>query len=250
MLPLQLSRTVLLSIISGLAVLASVVIGLDPHATTRMFFHPETGISMIGESFSTDIRVTADVPVNVFKGVVQFDQSKLTVKSINYNTGIADLWAEEPWYNLGAGTITFIGGTTKPGGFIGTDTLFTVTFTTNAVGTSELSLNDIRILQHDGLGTDTTVAKPIDALFTISEEQINQETISQTNGRAKDVVIIPKSDITDLNQDGLHNIADVSIFFRYFSTQNSKADFNNNGTVGNADLSILLSSLKAHEQIK
>ena len=108
----------------------------------------------VDELFTATITVRSGEPTNVFSGTVVFDSSYLVVDKIDYNTSIADLWAVEPWYAEGDGTITFAGGSTQPGGYTGEGTLLTVTFRPIRTGVTDLGIDDVRILRHDGLGTE------------------------------------------------------------------------------------------------
>ncbi len=195
---------------------------------------------VIHQPFFIDITITATEPVNVFKGILNFDPSILTITSIDYNTSVADLWAEEPWYSNGDGTLSFIGGTTRPGGFTGADRLLRVTFTPQAYGEATLTMNDVRILRHDGLGSDAKVETPIDAIFTIAPEITLTKTIAEKQTEPGPFIYILSTEAnTDLNNDGKHTIADTSIFMIHLTTQNLRSDFNQDGSVDLKDLSIL-----------
>ncbi|MEK7462727.1 MAG: hypothetical protein AAB618_04110 [Patescibacteria group bacterium] len=200
---------------------------------------PSEGTVITGETFVIEIVVDSNTPVNVFKGFLRFDEEKLSVTTIDYNTSIADLWAEEPWYSNGVGTINFIGGTTRSGGFSGEGALLTITFTAKATGDASINIEEMQILAHDGLGTLVPVGTPIDAIFAISAEQLDSETKLQTKvpGPTLSVVSIPPK--TDLNADGKQTIADTSIFMTDLVKQNLRSDFNQDGVVNLKDLSIL-----------
>lgn len=220
------------------ALTAGLTVSNTTPAPTAMYLTPERVTTPLSTEFTLTLRVSATVPVNVFAGVIHFDPTRLSITSIDYNTSIADLWAEKPWYATGAGTLNFAGGSTRPGGFIGDDTLLTITFASTGPGESSLSLTDIRILQHDGLGTDVSVATPIDTIITIQPTTtINHQIVQPT---APTIVVLPIGRRTDLNGDGVQTITDVSIFMRHLATQNRASDFNGDGLVSARDLSILL----------
>ncbi len=190
-------------------------------------------------TFTVQVRVDSLTPVNAFAGTLQFDSRALAVEKIEYNTSIADLWAETPWFSNGDGTITFAGGSTRVGGFTGSGSLITVTFTALALGEATLKLTDTRVLQHDGLGTDVPLTTPIEAVFTIGSTSDTQAVLPPE--LVTTIAVIPAGgQSTDLNNDTLTNLADVSIFMLYLTTGNSRADFNQDGRVSTADLSILL----------
>lgn len=228
-------------IIGGL-ILAALGVGgsllMTPEVDMRI--EPQGGTQVVGETFQTNVMVTSETPVNVFKGVVHFDPSILVIESIDYNTGVADLWAERPWYQNGAGTLNFIGGTTRHGGFIGTGQLITITFRPIREGTAAINIDEIRILKHDGLGTDALINEPIDVIFTVAETKIEQQTVLQGSVMGSKLTVVSENQSPDLNNDGKQSLADASIFMKYLATQNLRADFNRDGKVNTADLSIML----------
>lgn len=207
-----------------------------------MRIEPAQGVVKIGETFVVTVAVSAQIPVNVFKGEVKFDPNVLAVDSIDYNTSIADLWAEVPWYENGEGTVNFAGGTTHAGGFLGTGSLITITFRAHANGDTLLQLVGARILEHNGLGTDVTLKAPIDALFNVEESVIAEQTVASPVTTTVSLAVVPERPSTDLNGDGKHTIADVSIFMLNMLGDDKRYDFNMDGKIDSADMSILMSS--------
>lgn len=218
------------------------VIGITPPDTdtASIALEPKNGVFSVDETFAVRIIVSSEIPVNVFGGELAFDQEVLRVESIDYNTSIADLWAEKPWYSNGAGTLNFIGGTTHPGGFVGSDTLMTIVFRTVTEGNGGLTLRGARILQHDGLGTEALLTEPIDALFTVESAIDVRDALVSENTPSSSFTVLIKKPNTDLNGDGKQNLTDTSIFMLHLGTGNLRSDFNNDGSVNTQDLSILL----------
>lgn len=233
----QLLMASLIAGILGISGFLMTPLVVDKMITVRI--EPPQGTVIAGENFTIRIVVDSDTPVNVFKGLLRFDDTRLAVSSIDYNTSIADLWAEEPWYSNGAGTLNFTGGTTKTGGFTGAGSLVTVTFTTLATGEAAIYMEDMQILAHDGLGTAIPVTVPIDAVFAISLEQLESETRLETSVPGPTLTVISAPPNTDLNNDGKQTIADTSIFMTDLVKQNLRSDFNQDGSVNLKDLSIL-----------
>jgi hypothetical protein len=236
------------------ALMASVVLGLlavtgmyllpSNTSDTAIMLTPSTFVSKPGDTFTVQILTTSEIPVNAFKGMVQFNEGVLTVESIDYNISLADLWAETPWYEDGAGTIGFAGGTTRPGGFTGTDTLLTVTFKAHAAGNGNLVLQDTLVLMHDGFGTEAPLKNYVDTLFVVAanEPPINTPAVRVTHETKSvaDVLVLSSLPNPDLNNDGKVDLTDISLFLLLLPTNNLKGDFNNDGKVNTADLSILL----------
>lgn len=228
----------------GLAVLSLLVLPFEAGVQADMRISPASKAVTPGEDFVVEIIVESSVPVNVFAGELTFDSNTLRVESIDYNTSIADLWAEEPWYSNGDGTLSFAGGTTRGGGFTGTDSLIKVTFNAHTEGVGSLAITDAQILQHDGLGSEAQLAKPIDALFTVEAmpERAQENLVARSVvPSAYAVVKTPPS--TDLNGDGKQSIADVSILMINMGSKDPRFDFNLDGKVNLKDFNILLGTL-------
>jgi hypothetical protein len=210
----------------------------EPLVTVRM--EPQNGVVIRDGVFSVRVMIDAGTPVNVFKGEVQFDHTKLQIESIDYNTSIAELWAERPWYANGEGTMNFIGGTTRTGGFLGTGELITIHFKSVALGEAVLSLRDTQVLAHDGLGSDVPLTEPLDALFTVSDTTVESKAVTLKESVPASVSVVETLPDTDLNDDGEQTIADVSIFIAGFLTGDARFDFNGDTSVDTSDLSIIM----------
>lgn len=229
------------AVVAFLSVIGFLIVPLSTTPLADMHIEPLEGVVRVGETFTVDVMVNASTPVNVFKGEIQFDHEKLSVDSIDYNTSIADLWAERPWYENGEGTLNFIGGTTQKGGFLGKGSLIKISFRSLSPGEALIHVTDARILEHNGLGTDVTVKEPIDTIFNVTPSSIDAETIARPEPESAAIDVIPESPSTDLNGDGKQTIADVSIFMLGMFGDDPKFDFNQDGEVDTKDLSILMS---------
>lgn len=231
-----------LAVIAGLGLLSAAVINMLPSGSMPLAdirIEPPAGTYIIGETFTIEIVVDSTIPVNVFAGELQFDPQVLRVQSIGYNTSIAQLWAERPWFSNGEGTLNFAGGTTAEDGFIGSGSLIQITFEAIGLGGDALALREARILKHDGLGTDVELGRPIDAIFTV-EEMVERETIVAKSSLGTKVSILEQPPTTDLNNDGKQTVADISIFMTHLVRQNKRSDFNQDGKINTADLSIIM----------
>lgn len=84
--------TLISSVIIGFIAIAGLL--LNPNLTnhgTSMFINPNTLSLTDNQKFSIDVIVKSDTPVNAFTGVLEFDENKLRVGKIDYNTSIANL---------------------------------------------------------------------------------------------------------------------------------------------------------------
>lgn len=222
----------------SLASFLLVPVAIEPLADMRI--EPIHGEVVIGDTFKVQVVVSAQTPVNVFKGEVLFDHNVLSVESIDYNVSIADLWAELPWYENGNGTINFTGGTTQKGGFLGTGSLMTITLKAHAQGETTLHLIEARILEHNGLGTDVPLKEPLDAFFTVEESIIAAQTVASPEVTTVILNVASERPSTDLNGDGNQTMVDVSIFMIHIFDNDTRFDFNLDGKIDTDDLGILM----------
>lgn len=217
----------------------SAIITTTPQDSASIQLDPTAATTVVGEPFTVKVVVTSEVPANAYSGLIIFDHTVLQVESISYNTSIADLWVTEPWYQNGDGTISFAGGTTRAGAFTGEGTLLTITFLPTAVGEGSVDITDATVLAHNGFGSELQLAPSIDALFT--DESLTEEADSLGSGQSSSrFTSIPAPPQYDLNDDGVVNMRDISIFMPHLFTNNARYDFNRDGSVNLADFSMLL----------
>lgn len=233
----MLVASVFVAVISLLGVYA---LPLVTQPGANMYIEPTSGRSPINSLFMITVMVDASIPVNVFKGEIIFDPTILNVVSIDYNTSIADLWTELPWYENGEGTINFAGGTTVRGGFQGTGSLVTITFRTIQKGTTAIRLEGARILAHNGLGTDVPVQTPIDAIFAVEESKIASEIVPTPEKMTTSLSVTENPPSTDLNNDGEQTFIDIGIFLKNMLHNDERYDFNQDSRVDARDMSILI----------
>ena len=241
MLPVSLVAS---AIVGFVAVMGLLITPLAIAPQTDMRIEPQQQTLIKGETFTVEVIVESAIPVNVFAGELFFDTEVLGVTAIDYNTSIADLWAEKPWYSNGDGTLSFAGGTTQSGGFTGTDTLITITFEAKSEGAGKLNIKDALILQHDGLGTEAPLVASIDALFIVSP---TASTTASVNLLEKQLVessirVVKELPSTDLNNDGSQTIADISIMLMNFGSTDLRFDLNVDGKVDLKDFNIILTA--------
>lgn len=120
---------------------------------------PSSGSYSIGSAISLNVSVSSpDQAMNAASGVISFPPDKLTVTSISKGGSIFSLWAQEPSFSNGAGTVNFEGIVLNPGftGAIGK--ILTVNFRVKAAGDAAITFSSGSILANDGLGTNILTA--------------------------------------------------------------------------------------------
>ncbi len=231
------------AILSLLALTGIYLIPGDQPAPIDMYIEGAKKTIVVGDSFPVSVVTTSDTPVNVFTGTVMFDPEVLEVSEINYNTTIIDLWTEKPWFVNGDGTVHFAGGTTDTGGFVGTASILTITFTAKAPGEAELFIDNARVLEHNGLGTDAELTNAPELIFSVSNETASDTVFVEKTTDPVSISVIESPRTADINDDGKVTFADISVFMVYLATQDMRADLDADGKVNTADLSIILDQL-------
>ena len=223
------------ALLAATAILGFSNLSQDNKTEAAMFVRVLDNPTLVGDTFVAEIVVNSSVPANVFAGELTFNQEVLQIESIDYNTSVADLWAERPWYSNGEGTLIFGGGTTKDGGFVGEEVLIKVLFLSKTAGNGVISIREPRILKHDGLGTDIDLYQTKDVVLSIKENNLVKDYSSGVS-----YSVVKEKPSTDLNGDGKQSIADISIFMMKMIGNNPRYDFNLDGKVDLKDLNVLL----------
>lgn len=106
----------------------------------------------VGNNFSLDINLdTQSESVNAIEGELIFDDSILELKEVKDGNSQINFWVDKPKL-ISAGRISFSGIT--PGGLLGKDKfLFSVVFSPKKIGSSLVTLNNLKVLKNDGRGT-------------------------------------------------------------------------------------------------
>jgi len=244
MLPANTGPLLVSSVIVALLSVWATVAHIEPKEAS-ITLEPHEASVTVGKIFKVQVVVESKVPTNAFSGLIHFDPNIFEVTTIDYNTSIADLWVTEPWYENGAGTINFTGGTTKPGGFTGNNTLMTISFTSLTSSSSAIKIIRSQVLAHDGLGSTVPLKPAIDALFSSETVAKQAKVLGKGTGYSEIRVIeITKPPSPDLNNDEKINTLDISIFMTKLFSNNPRYDFNQDGEVSLADLSILMDARK------
>lgn len=205
--------------------------------TVAMQLSPEIATIAVGDTTDISVVVESPVAVNAFSGEVVFDSNVFEVASISYNTSIANLWVEEPWYNRSDNSVYFAGGTTAPGGFTGRGALLTISLRALQPGDVEVALEDIRILLHDGLGTDAEIQEPLDSVFTATgTSSVRYVPPSEPTSALTVRTQLPDP---DLNGDGMINFLDISILLTRLGSSDERYDLNGDGAVNTRDFQMI-----------
>lgn len=116
---------------------------------------PASGTYTIGKTFVVNVSVSSpDQPINAVSGVLTFPADKLEVLSVGTGGSVVNLWAQQPSFSNGAGTVTFEGIVLNPG-FTGSGgRVVSVSFRAKAAGSATVSFRSGSVLANDGRGSN------------------------------------------------------------------------------------------------
>lgn len=122
-----------------------------------LLFSPASGSFKAGEIFSVELNLdTAEEFINAAEVKIYFPEENLEVLGIKKEGSVFSLWPEEPLFLNESGEISFIGGLPHPG-FNGIGRIITIEFKAKRAGEAVLSLEELKVLAHDGQGTKILV---------------------------------------------------------------------------------------------
>jgi len=225
-------RTILIALgILGGSLAASVVLTDTPQAS--IYLVPDTSFVEVGDKVTIAVMVQSNMSVNAFTSELVFDPEFFQVTSISYNTSIANLWVEEPWYNRANNSVYFAGGTTITDGFIGTGELLRTTLHAKKAGNTAVILRNTRVLAHDGLGRDVSLKTPLDTLFSIDTTPF-AAPLEETG--VSTIAVISDVPPLDANDDGVVDFKDIGTLLTALGSKKDKYDYNRDGTVNWSDV--------------
>jgi hypothetical protein len=137
-------------------VLAALLFFFCAHTASAasLSFSPASGVHAAGETFSVTVTVASSgQAMNAASGVVTFPPDKLQVVSLSKSGSIFNLWAQEPSFSNGAGTVSFEGVVLNPGFSGSSGKILSITFKAKTAGSAALGFSSSSILANDGSGT-------------------------------------------------------------------------------------------------
>ncbi|PLX27088.1 hypothetical protein C0583_05075 [Candidatus Parcubacteria bacterium] len=152
-------------------------------ASASLLLSPSSSKIEVGKSFTMNVVVNSGggVGINAADGLIKFDPAYITVSKVSDASSIFKLWTTDPTFSNSAGTITFGGG--SPGSYTGSaGTIFSVTFVSKQVGTTEVTYRSGNVLAADGLGTNIVdgLGKATYEIFEpVVEEEPEEEVVEE-----------------------------------------------------------------------
>lgn len=204
--------------------LASVVSLDDSYVTIRT----DTESITEGESFYVDVLVSAHVPINAIDLTIAYPEKQIDIEGIDTGMSVITLWTETPHAENG---MLYLRGGTFRKGFLGEHTIARIRVKGEESGVARITLSDSQLVAGDGKGTEV----PVTTSPSLNSAKI---TVMAVDGKIAGTATL--SIITDTNNDGKVNLADISAFMSAWFTKGNTFDFNNDGRMTFSDFSILL----------
>ena len=120
--------------------------------------------------------------------------------------------------------------------------MLTITFRGHGEGQGKVTLEHARVLLHDGLGTDAPVKPSIDAIVTVEAAPDAVETRTAHSS----FTIVRAAPTLDIDGDGGVTYSDLRAFIFAISSGDSRHDFDQDGSVGLSDFSMLFRAIESH----
>ncbi len=141
----------------------------------------------VGSSFLVDINLdTQNESINALEGELRFDESVLELKEIKDGNSQINFWVDKP--KLTSDGHIFFSGIT-PGGLMGQDKfLFSVVFAPKKVGSSSVTISNLKVLKNDGRGTNlkTTISN---FNFSVSNKEVSSVLENADSNKPEDFKI-------------------------------------------------------------
>lgn len=183
-----------------------------------------------GDRISVDVFAFAHVPVNAVDVTLRFDSSAVEVLSVDRGQSVLTIWTEDPI--IQEETVVLRGGTFRKG-FLGEHKIATVVLRAKKQGQSQFTAENVLLLAGDGSGTPVTLANSNQSNASVF---IYDETTDPGNIGVNIAINI----ITDIDNDGVVSLKDISAFMAAWANKDSLYDFNGDGKMSFRDFSIIL----------
>lgn len=186
-----------------------------------------------GATFSIDVFVYANTPVNAIDISVAFPPDQIEVLGIDKGESVITLWTEEP--HVEGTNVVMRGGTYKKG-FIGEHKIATINVKAKSTGKAKFLTSAVKLLAGDGKGTDVQADLSRGTILTAIAPI---GTTPGTQGVTADATVVL---ITDIDGDGSVSLRDISSFMGSWANNGIQYDFNNDGAMTFKDFSIILAA--------
>lgn len=123
----------------------------------------------VGTDIVVDVFLTTDVPVNAVEGEFEVSPDVLAIHDVRDGNSLVNFWVERPVV-VSNRQVRFSG--IIPGGLSGDMYLFSVVLRAQTDGVGTMTFSNMRVLQHNGAGTDVDVSSVSRQISVVSGETV------------------------------------------------------------------------------
>lgn len=184
-----------------------------------------------GDQFTIQVYAGAHVPINAVDVSVHFPNEEVSIEGIDTGESVITIWTTEP--HIDDDAIVLQGGTFRKG-FLGEHLIARINATAKKDGIAKFFISDKKLLAGDGKGT------------AISTKKSNSESLIVYVDVAEDADATLEGNVsiilyTDVDGNGIVDMADISEFMIAWFDKTRKFDFNDDGKMTFVDFAIILS---------
>ena len=163
---------------------------------------PSSGNYSVGDTIKIKIIVSSDTPVNAVSSKISFSNYILSLSSISKSGSIISLWAQEPTFSNGDGTINLEGVILN--GYTGNyGEVATLIFKAKREGQAEIKFSSASVLANDGNGTEVISGnKPSSITITKAIEKPKEQVVQP-------VETSPVKEIIDTSKDTFVKVREI-----------------------------------------
>lgn len=159
-------------------------------SAATLYLSPNSGSHNVGGNFSVSIYVSSkDQAINAVSANISYPKDKLEVTSISKAGSILTLWAQEPSFSNGSGSVSLEGIVPNPGYTGSSAKIVQINFKAKNSGNATISFSSGSVLANDGKGTNI-LAGMSGATFSINkadDSKKEEKPITPTQTESKTV---------------------------------------------------------------
>lgn len=157
-------------------------------AEAKLFLFSGSGAYSIAKDLPIKLMVNSggEQGINAAESIISFNPKDITVKKIDLNGSIFNLWAIKPKINNTKGTISFSGGTTKSYKGLG-GTIFTIIFSPKKITSTSIKLSTTtsQVLASDGWATNILKKTANGSYSIVSKGNFTKFDAARSQARGK-----------------------------------------------------------------
>ncbi len=179
-----------------------------------------------GETFTINVYAHAAIPTNAIDISLAYPEQQIAVERVDIGESVITIWTEDPY--AAHGVVHMRGGVFRKG-FLGEHLIARVKAHALSAGVAHVLASNSEFIAGDGKGS---------AVSVVNNGSGDTNIYVTKAGELKSTVSVGL--VTDINHDGIVDLADVREFLAAWYAKQSIFDFNGDGKMTFRDFGILL----------